>query len=74
MSDVAPPPTRKQGVRLGLSARLLLLTVALVMLSELFIYAPSIAQFRKSYLEKHIASADLATIALDETFGVEASP
>jgi signal transduction histidine kinase len=74
MNDVAPPLIQRQGVRLGLSARLLLLTVAFVMLSELFIYAPSIAQFRKSYLEKHIASADLATIALDETFGVEASP
>ncbi len=65
---------RQDRVRLGLSARLLLLTVAFVMLSELFIYAPSIAQFRKTYLEKHIASADLATIALEESFGVEASP
>ncbi len=71
LSTSSPPLDR---VRLGLSARLLLLTIAFVMLSELFIYAPSIAQFRRTYLEKHIASADLATIALDEIFGVEASP
>jgi len=74
MGETPPTDRRTFGLRLGLSARLLLLTVAFVMLSELFIYAPSIAQFRKAYLEKHIASADLATIALDETFGVEASP
>ena len=74
MGETPSPGSRVGGLRLGLSARLLLLTVAFIMLSELFIYAPSIAQFRKAYLEQHIASADLATIALDETFGVEASP
>lgn len=73
MTDVSASPPPSDRVRLGLSARLLLLTISFVMLSELFIYAPSISQFRKAYLETHIASADLATIALDESFGVEAS-
>ena len=60
----------RSGARLGLSARLLMLTIGFVMLSEVLIYAPSIARFRKVYLEEHIASAHLATLALDETYGV----
>lgn len=51
----------------GLSARLLMLTVAFVMLSEVLIYAPSIARFRRDYLEDRIAAAHLATLALEAT-------
>lgn len=51
----------------GLSARLLVLTIAFVMLSEVLIYAPSIARFRRDYLEDRIASAHLATLALEAT-------
>ena len=49
----------------GLSARLLLLTVFFVMLSEVFIYAPSIARYRVSYMEERIAAAHLASLALE---------
>jgi signal transduction histidine kinase len=55
-------PGRKRGV--GMSARLLLLAVAFVMLGEVLIYVPSIARFRKTYLEEHIARAHLATLTL----------
>lgn len=48
----------------GLSARLLVLTIAFVMLAELLIWTPSIAQFRKTYLEERIARAHLAMIAV----------
>lgn len=41
----------------GLSARLLLLTVFFVMLSEVFIYAPSIGRYRIAYMEERIAAA-----------------
>jgi hypothetical protein len=51
----------------GLSARLLVLTVAFVMLSEVLIYAPSIARFRRDYLEDKIAASHLATLALEAT-------
>lgn len=54
------PPALK-----SLSARLLVLTIFFVMLSELFIYAPSIARYRKVYLEEHIADAHLATLTLE---------
>jgi signal transduction histidine kinase len=51
----------------GLSARLLLLTIAFVMISEVLIYAPSIGRFRRDYLEGRIAAAHLATLALEAT-------
>lgn len=49
----------------SLSARLLFLTIAFVMLSEVVIFVPSIARFRMDYLEAHIASARLASLALE---------
>ncbi len=48
----------------GLSARLLLLTSAFVMVAEVLIYVPSIARFRYDYLEERIALAYLASLAL----------
>lgn len=48
----------------SLSARLLVLTVFFIMVAEFLIYAPSIARFRKVYLEDHIALAHLATLSL----------
>jgi signal transduction histidine kinase len=51
----------------GLSARLLILTVVFVMISEVLIYAPSIGRFREDYLEDRIAAAHLATLALEAT-------
>ncbi len=49
----------------SLSSRLLMLTIAFVMLSEVLIYAPSVSRYRKDYLEDKIASAHLATLALE---------
>ena len=49
----------------SLSARLLILTIAFVMLAEVLIYAPSIGRFRKVYLEERIAAAHIATLALE---------
>ncbi len=51
----------------GLSARLLVLTVCFVMLSEVLIYAPSIARFRETWLEERLANAYLAILALEAT-------
>lgn len=51
----------------SLSARLLILTIFLVMLAEVLIYAPSIARFRLNWFEDHIARAHLATLALEAT-------
>ena len=51
----------------GLSARLLILTIAFVMLAEVLIYAPSIGRYRLAYLEERLAAAHLAILALDAT-------
>ncbi len=51
----------------SLSAHLLVLTIAFVMLSEVFIYTPSIGRYRKVYLEERIAAAHIATLALKAT-------
>lgn len=61
MSD---EPARRSILK-SLSARLLLLTVAFVMLGEFLIYAPSVARFRSVYLEERIAEARLASLALE---------
>ncbi len=51
----------------GLSVRLLALTVVFVMLSEVLIFLPSIARFRRVALEDHVAKAHLAVLALEAT-------
>lgn len=48
----------------SLSGRLLLLTIAFVLLGEILIFVPSIARFRLVYFEERIAAAHLATIGL----------
>lgn len=57
-------PRRLPLLLTGLSARLLFLTVFFVMLSEVFIYAPSIGRYRVSYMEERVAAAHLASLAL----------
>ncbi len=47
----------------GLSARLLVLTIFFVMLSEVFVYAPSIGRYRLVYMQERIAAAHLASLA-----------
>src|SRR5438445_12734810 len=49
----------------SLSARLLVLTVFFVMLSEVLIFVPSVARFRMTYFDNHLAAGHLATLALE---------
>jgi len=53
-----PPPYR------SLSARLLVLTIAFVMLGEVLIYAPSAARFRYEFLQERLSTAHVAVLAL----------
>jgi len=48
----------------SLSARVLLLTIAFVMLGEVLIYAPSAGRFRLEYLQERLATAHVAVLAL----------
>lgn len=51
--------------RFGLSARLLLLTVLFVMIAEVLIYVPSVANFRMNWLNDRLAAAQIAAMVLD---------
>lgn len=49
--------------RLGLSTKLLLLTIAFVMLAEVLIFVPSVANFRLNWLNDRLVAARLASLA-----------
>jgi signal transduction histidine kinase len=48
----------------GLSGKLLLLTIAFVMLGEVLIFLPSIANFRITWLKTRVAQAEIAALAV----------
>jgi len=56
-----PQPTR----RLGLSGKLLLLTIPLVTIASMLIYVPAIANFRINRLNDRLAAANTAALVLD---------
>jgi signal transduction histidine kinase len=49
----------------SLSARLLVLTVFFMMVGEVLIFVPSVARFRMTYFENHLAAGELAALALE---------
>jgi signal transduction histidine kinase len=51
--------------RPGLSAKLLILTIAFVMLAEVLIFIPSVANFRRTWLMNRIAAASTAALVFD---------
>jgi signal transduction histidine kinase len=65
-SDTTPQDdgARAQAPRFGLSGKLLLLTILFVMLAEVLIYVPSIANFRLSFLADRVAVARTVAIVL----------
>ncbi|MGE3712755.1 MAG: hypothetical protein AB7G35_24185, partial [Hyphomicrobiaceae bacterium] len=54
---------------LGLSAKLLLLTGLFVMLAEVLIFVPSVANFRVNWLIDRLSAASLASLAADAAPG-----
>ncbi|WP_088343338.1 MULTISPECIES: HAMP domain-containing sensor histidine kinase [Rhodomicrobium] len=62
-AEVAAAAPKWRGVRFGLSARLLWLTIAFVMLAEVLIFLPSVANFRKNWLMERLAAAQIASLA-----------
>lgn len=49
----------------SLSARLLVITVAVIMLGEVLIYVPSIARYRAMFLEERLDAAHIAALAVE---------
>src|ERR1700730_11121469 len=65
VSNAAPQPKAELSRRLGLSGKLLLLTIPLVMIAGVLIYVPSIANFRVNRLNDRLAAANTAALVLD---------
>jgi hypothetical protein len=66
MSDekaARPGPVRVP--RFGLSGKLLVLTILFVMIAEVLIYVPLVANFRVNWLKDHLAAAYTAALVLD---------
>jgi len=61
--EPASPPAR--ALRLSLSSKLLVLTILFVMIAEVLIYVPSIANFRLTWLSDRLAAAHTAALVLD---------
>ena len=57
--------TDRRWLRFGLSGKLLLLTTLFVMIAEIMIYVPSIANFRIMWLNDRLASAHTAALVLN---------
>jgi pentapeptide MXKDX repeat protein len=57
-----PEPVR---TRFGLSGKLLVLTILFVMIAEVLIYVPSVANFRVVWLKDRLATAYTAALVLD---------
>jgi len=60
-----PPPARPRRLPLGLSGKLLFLTVVFVTVAEILIYVPWIANFRINWLNDRLAAAHTAALVLD---------
>jgi signal transduction histidine kinase len=58
-------PAAPQRIRFGLSAKLLMLTVLFVMLAEVSIYVPSIANFRLTWLNNKLSAAHTAALVFE---------
>jgi len=67
MTEETAPADRPRPrlLRFGLSSRLLVLTILFVMIAEVLIYVPSIANFRLNWLNDRLAAAHTAALVLD---------
>src|SRR5580692_4169141 len=53
--------------RFGLSAKLLLLAIVVVMIAEVLIYVPLVVNFRVNWLDAHLEVAKTAALMLEAT-------
>jgi signal transduction histidine kinase len=60
-----PAEAGERSPRFGLSGKLLVLTILFVMIAEVLIYVPSIANFRLNWLADRLAAAHTAALVLD---------
>lgn len=61
--DAPASPAPRKG--LGLSGKLLLLIVGFIMIAEILVFVPSVANFRKNWLIERLAAAQIAAVAAE---------
>ncbi len=61
---------KKRRVLSGLSGKLLMLTIAFILLAEILIFFPSIANFRNVWLRTHLDTAEAASIVYNDISNV----
>lgn len=66
--------SRRRWLRLGLPAKLLLLTAAFVMMAEILIFVPSVANYRVSWLSDRLTAAQIAALAAESVPGGAVPP
>jgi signal transduction histidine kinase len=60
-------------LRLGLSTKLLILTIVFIMLAQIVVLVPLIANFRANWLKDRLATADIVSLSLSEMSDVPRS-
>src|SRR3989441_9254335 len=63
--SAAADATSRPRPRMGLSGKLLVLTLLFVMLAEVLIYVPSVANFRLNWLRDRLSAAYTAALVFD---------
>src|SRR3984885_10269902 len=63
--ETAAGPAPVRPPRFGLSGKLLVLTILFVMIAEVLIYVPSVANYRAMWLKDRLASGYTAALVLD---------
>ena len=63
--DAATHGPRRAPTRWGLSGKLLVLTILFVMIAEVLIYVPSIANFRLNWLQDRLSAAYTAALVFE---------
>jgi len=72
--ETAAAGLRRRWLRIGLPAKLLVLTAAFVMLAEILIFLPSIANYRISWLNDRLTAANVAALAAEAVPGRAVPP
>src|ERR1700675_3600124 len=63
--ETAARPKPVRTLRFGLSGKLLVLTILFVMIAEVLIYVPSVANFRVTWLKDRLATGYTAALVLE---------
>ena len=67
--DLAGPQAKRMRGQLGLSGKLLILTILFVMIAEVLIFLPSVANFRMNWLMHRLSDARIASLAAEAAPG-----